>query len=65
MVRKLTYEERMRAKTLRKENIKRNPLRRVLLNCEHGWVRDAEAMLKDWIWCDRCKDSRRVIEIAE
>ena len=53
-----------KAKIVAKRKAAENPLRVVLTNC-HGWVRDAEAIKNDWIWCDSCGDLARVVEVRE
>ena len=42
-----------------------NPLRRVQSKCRHGWVRDPQAKIGDWLWCSTCDDLSRVIEVVE
>lgn len=53
-----------KAKIVAKRKAAENPLRVVLINC-HGWVRDAEAIKNDWIWCDGCGDLSRVVDVRE
>lgn len=65
MKRKLTPQEIAEAKKAQRDKFKENPLRRVLLKCPHGWVRDSQAMVSDWVWCKSCNDFSRVIEVAE
>lgn len=41
-----------------------NPLRTVRLSC-HGPVRDAVAIVGDWIWCETCADLAPVVSVRE
>ena len=65
MARELTPEEIDLAKKKLKSKTASNPLRRVLLLCPHGWVRDSVAQVKDWVWCESCNDFARVSQVAE
>ena len=65
MARELTPEELNLAKRKQKSKIASNPLRRVLLLCAHGWVRDSDAQVKDWVWCESCNDFARVSQVVE
>lgn len=59
---RLTPEQRRQALRLLAKAAQSNPLRRVRLDC-HGWVRDASAVKDDWIWCEKCEDHRKVLEL--
>ena len=50
-------------KALRKIESKHR-LRRAFVDC-HGWVRDALAVVGDWVWCEPCSDFRRVERVEE
>lgn len=60
----LTPQERRRALRRLQRAAQRNPLRRVRLDC-HGWQRDESAVPGDLVWCDRCADFARALELAE
>ncbi len=61
----LTAAERRRAVRKRARSRERNPLRRVRLQCCRAWVRDQDAVVGDWLWCDVDGDLARVVELAE
>ena len=60
----LTPQERRRAERKIAKARQANPLRVVRLPC-HGPVRDAGAIVGDWIWCDKCSDLARVESVSE
>lgn len=64
MKKDLNQAQRREAIRRAKEIARSNPLRRVRITC-HGWVRDPMAVVGDWLWCETCADSSRVIEVVE
>jgi hypothetical protein len=42
-----------------------NPLRRVLLECETRYQRDAVAAVGDHVWCDVHGDFARVVRVVQ
>jgi hypothetical protein len=64
---RMTRRQRERALAALRAAERANPLRRVRLNCAHGWVRDATAAVDQWLFCDKdgCGELRRVVEVAE
>jgi hypothetical protein len=60
----LTDAERRAGRRKLAKALKANPLRRVRLAC-HGPVRDATAVVGDWIWCEKCADLARVESVTE
>ena len=60
----LTPQQRRRAERRIAKARQANPLRVVRLLC-HGPVRDAGAIVGDWIWCDKCSDLARVESVSE
>jgi hypothetical protein len=63
--RRISPEERRRAVRQLRKATRSNPLRRVRLDCEHGWVRDPVAIAGDHLWCERCGDFRVALELKE
>jgi hypothetical protein len=64
MSRTLTPQERRSALRRARQRAGAQRLRRVRLAC-HGWTRDPDARVGDWLWCPDCADLRRVSEVAE
>lgn len=60
----LTADQRRKAVRQLAKRAKANPLRVVRIEC-HGPVRDPDAIVGDWIWCDKCSDNARVISVRE
>ena len=60
----LTAQDRRKGERKLAKASQANPLRVVRLPC-HGPIRDAGALVGDWIWCDKCQDLARVESVSE